>query len=69
VTEKYVATFQNIEAFNDYKRACIPALAPAGGAAQVIARPLYGTSEINTNPNVPGEPANGRNWNDANPCP
>jgi hypothetical protein len=68
MTEKYVVMFQNIEAWNDYKRECIPALVPAGGAAHVIGRPLYGSSEINTNPNFPGEPASGRNWNDPNPC-
>jgi hypothetical protein len=69
MTEKYVVTFQNLEAWNDYKRECIPALTPAGGAAQVIARPYYGASEINTNPNFPGEPTSGRNWNDPNACP
>ena len=68
--EKYVAMFQNIETWNDYKRECIPALEPTAGT-EVIGRPLYGSSEINTNPNFPpgGEPANGRNWNDPNPCP
>lgn len=65
--EKYVVMFQNIEVWNDYKRECIPALVPASGTA-VIARPLYGSSEANTNPNFPGEPATGRNWNDPNPC-
>ncbi|HKB52457.1 MAG TPA: SusD/RagB family nutrient-binding outer membrane lipoprotein, partial [Ramlibacter sp.] len=69
MTEKYVALFQNIETWNDYKRECTPALTPAGSAAHVIARPYYGTSEANTNPNFPGEPASGRNWNDPNPCP
>jgi hypothetical protein len=69
MTEKYVALFQNIETWNDYKRECIPALVPAGSAAHVIGRPYYGTSEVNTNPNFPGEPASGRNWNDPNACP
>ena len=68
MSEKYVVTFQNIEAWNDYKRTCFPALTPASGT-EVIGRPLYGSSEINTNPNFPGEPASGRNWNDPNPCP
>ena len=27
--EKYVALFLNIEAWNDYKRTCLPSLAPA----------------------------------------
>ena len=67
MSEKYVVTFQNIEAWNDYKRTCFPVLTPASGT-QVIARPLYGSSEINTNPNFPGEPATERNWNDPNQC-
>lgn len=67
MTEKYVVMFQNIEAWNDYKRECIPVLVPASGT-QVIGRPLYGSSEANTNPNFPGEPATGRNWNDPNTC-
>jgi hypothetical protein len=67
MTEKYVVLFQNIEAWNDYKRECNPVLVPASGT-EVIGRPLYGSSEANTNPNFPGEPATGRNWNDPNPC-
>ena len=67
MVEKYVVMFQNIETWNDYKRTCIPALEPTAGT-EVIGRPLYGSSEINANPNFPGEPANGRNWNDPNPC-
>ena len=27
MTEKYIALFQNIEVWNDYKRTCLPALA------------------------------------------
>ena len=71
MTEKYVVMFQNIETWNDYKRECKPALVPASAVAggKVIGRPLYGSSEVNANPNFPGEPASGRNWNDPNPCP
>jgi len=68
MTEKYVVTFQNIEAWSDYKRECIPSLVPAAGAAQVIGRLPYSIDEVNTNPNVPSpEPA--RNANDPNACP
>lgn len=67
MSEKYVVTFQNIEAWNDYKRTCIPALVPAAGAADVVGRLPYVLDEVNTNPNVPSpEPA--RNANDPNPC-
>jgi len=66
--EKYVATFQNIEAWSDLKRECIPTIKPVQGT-QVIARLLYGTTEESTNPNAKPDPANGRNWNDPNPCP
>jgi hypothetical protein len=54
--EKYVAMFQNIEVWNDYKRSCYPALAPVPTAAfgnMVPGRLFYGTSEANANPNVP----------------
>src|SRR5436190_2206437 len=67
MTEKYVVTFQNIEAWSDYKRTCIPALVPATGYTQVIGRLPYSVNEVNTNPNVPSpEPA--RNRNDPNAC-
>jgi len=65
--EKYVATFQTIEAWNDFKRTCTPSLVPAPGSTQVIGRLLYGANERNANPKTPTpEPA--RNWNDPNPC-
>jgi hypothetical protein len=67
MTEKYVVTFQSIEAWSDYKRTCNPALVPASGTA-VIGRLPYSINEVNTNPNVPSpEPA--RNANDPNACP
>ena len=68
MTEKYVVTFQNIEAWSDYKRTCTPSLVPAAGAAQVIGRLPYSIDEVNTNPNVPS-PEPTRNANDPNPCP
>jgi len=54
--EKYVAMFQNIEVWNDYKRSCYPAITPVPTAAfgdMVPGRLFYGTSEANANPNVP----------------
>jgi starch-binding outer membrane protein, SusD/RagB family len=67
MTEKYIALFQNPEVWNDYKRTCIPALVPAGGASQIPARLTYPLTERNANPSIPdGGPQ--RNWNDPNPC-
>lgn len=67
--EKYIALFQNLEVWNDWKRTCIPDVTPALGAAIVPARLLYPTDERNTNPNIPAvseQPL--RNANDpANP--
>jgi hypothetical protein len=71
MTEKYIALFQNIEVWNDYKRTCIPALTPAGGAAEIPARLFYGTTERQTNPNIPdvtAQQAHPHNWNDPNGC-
>lgn len=69
MTEKYITLFQNLEAWNDYKRTCIPALTPANGAAVIPGRLLYGITERQTNPNVP-EPSQqpARNANDPNRC-
>ena len=75
--EKYVTLFLNIEAWNDYKRTCLPALAPAPaslsstlpGTAPVPGRLPYGISEVNANPHTPSVSPVGRNANDPNPCP
>ncbi|HEX2091271.1 MAG TPA: SusD/RagB family nutrient-binding outer membrane lipoprotein [Longimicrobiaceae bacterium] len=70
MTEKYIALFQNIEAYNDYKRTCIPAVAPVGAAQAVIGRILYSDTERAANPNIPAptnQPA--RNDNDPQACP
>jgi starch-binding outer membrane protein, SusD/RagB family len=75
--EKYVTLFLNIEAWNDYKRTCLPALAPAPastgstvpGSSPVPGRLPYGISEINANPHTPNVSPTGRNANDPNPCP
>ena len=63
--EKWITLFQNIEAYNDYKRTCVPNLAPAGDATEIPARPFYAFSERNTNPNIPApEAQTARNPND-----
>jgi hypothetical protein len=75
--EKYVTLFLNIEAWNDYKRTCLPALAPAPaslgnttpGTQPVPGRLPYGITEINANPNTPNVSPVGRNANDPNSCP
>jgi hypothetical protein len=74
--EKYEALFLNIEVWNDYKRTCLPPLAPAPptgsntpGLGPIAGRLPYGISEINANPNTPNVPPTGQNPNDPNPCP
>ena len=77
MTEKYVVTFQNIEAWSDYKRVCTPTLVPYPTSTwgnKVPGRLYYGFTERNSNPNIP-TPAvqlatnGGRNPNDPNACP
>jgi hypothetical protein len=75
--EKYVTLFLNIEAWNDYKRTCLPALAPAPvattsttpGPNPVPGRLPYGITEINANTHTPSVSPVGRNANDPNACP
>lgn len=76
--EKYIVMFQNIAAWSDYKRTCIPVLTPFGSAAEVPGRIPYGAAERNANPNIPlpsAYPAGTtgsaalRNWNDPAACP
>jgi len=77
MTEKYIALYQNIEAWSDYKRTCIPTLIPNGTAPEVLGRLPYGSAERNANANVPlpsayptgttgSSPV--RNWDDPNRC-
>jgi len=80
MAEKYIVTFQNLEAFNDYKRTCLPALTPASGRTVIPGRFLYGETEMQTNANAPTAAENiqstgstsatliVRNWNDPNHC-
>jgi hypothetical protein len=63
--EKWIALFQNIESYSDYRRTCVPNLSPAGGADAIPGRVLYAFTERNTNPNVPAPSAQPqRNDND-----
>jgi hypothetical protein len=76
--EKYIAMFQNIAVWSDYRRTCIPAITPFGTGTEVPGRIPYGAFERTNNPNLPlpsefpakttGSSAQ-RNWNDPNPCP
>jgi len=71
--EKYVALFQNVEVWSDYRRTCLPVLDPAGAETVIPGRVYYGTSEENANPNTPSvgeqDAANGgRNPNDPTAC-
>ena len=65
--EKYVVLFQNIEAYNDYKRTCYPNLTATSDiyGGNIPARPFYPFDERNANPHIP-EPSlqPPRNWND-----
>jgi hypothetical protein len=51
--EKYIALFQNIEVWNDWKRTCIPALTPALNETVIPGRLFYGQTEEQTNDNTP----------------
>ncbi len=76
--EKYIAMFQNIDTWNDYKRTCIPLVKPYLANPEVPGRLPYGSAERSNNPNLPLPSAfptgtTGvsfqRNWNDPNACP
>ncbi|HSG07241.1 MAG TPA: SusD/RagB family nutrient-binding outer membrane lipoprotein [Longimicrobiales bacterium] len=65
--QKYEALFLDMEAFNDFKRTCLPAITQREGG--MPARLYYGQAERQSNPNVPApaqQPA--RNTNDPNSC-
>jgi len=76
--EKYIAMFQNISVWSDFKRTCVPVVKPFGTAAEVPGRIPYGSGERNNNPNIPAVNAYPtgttgsaplRNWNDQTACP
>ena len=70
--EKYINLFQNVETWNDFKRTCYPRLIPTADAYTAIpGRFFYGTTEKQTNPNIPAEGSllTSRNPNDPTACP
>jgi hypothetical protein len=70
--EKYINLFQNVEAWNDFKRTCFPRLVPTNTAFSVIpGRIPYWDTEKQTNPNTPSEQSltTARNENDPAACP
>lgn len=75
--EKYIAMFQSIAVWSDYKRTCLPLLKPHGNSPEVPGRLPYGQAERLNNPNLPlpsAYPAGTsgvsalRNWNDPTAC-
>jgi starch-binding outer membrane protein, SusD/RagB family len=62
MVEKYIALFQNIEVWSDWRRTNLPALTPFGGGA-IPRRIQYQDEEVAANPSIPG-PGPQRNWND-----
>ena len=60
MNEKYVALFQTLETWNDYKRTGFPTL-----AGTPPRRLTYPATEREANPNTPADGA--RNWNDTGP--
>jgi len=65
MTEKYIAEFQNIEVWSDWRRTGIPALVPYNGGT-IPRRLVYPLSERNANKKITG-PGPSRNWNDPGP--
>lgn len=53
LTEKYIANFQSIEAWNDYKRTCTPNLPPVDPTRKIPARLFYDSAERQTNTSIP----------------
>jgi hypothetical protein len=53
LTEKYIADFQSIEAWNDYKRTCTPNLVPVVAGKKIPARFYYDASERQTDTSIP----------------
>ncbi len=64
--EEYIAQFQNVDAYNDWKRTCYPNITPAVSGQDVPARLFYGLSERNANSEniVPPDQQPHRNLND-----
>jgi hypothetical protein len=72
IEEKYIALFQNIEVWSDWKRTCFPVLTPALGKTAIPGRLYYGQTEEQTNENTPPSSEQNlftvRNPNDPNGC-
>ena len=72
MTEKYILLFGNIEAWNDWKRTCLPARTPAAGNPRIPGRLIYGDTEEQTNSNTPASTSQNlltvRNDNDPAAC-
>jgi len=73
MTEKYILLCQNLEAWNDWKRTCLPARKPAKDKTVIPGRIYYGETEEQTNHNTPASTAQTlssvRNANDPAACP
>lgn len=73
MTEKYILLFGNVEAWNDWKRTCLPARSPAAGNTVIPGRLHYGDTEEQTNSNTPASNTmpltTVRNDNDPAACP
>jgi hypothetical protein len=73
MNEKYIALFQNIESWNDYKRTCLPLMHPARSKPAIPGRLFYGQTEEQTNSNTPSSDSQNlftfRNANDPAACP
>jgi len=59
IEEKYVTLFLNPEVWDDWRRTCLPSLAPAPGTTGIPGRLPYGLTEVNANPNVPSTSSTG----------
>lgn len=74
IHQKYIASFLNMEAWNDYKRTCLPEITLAGpnpfGDVAVPRRIYYGQSarEANTGVYPTPDQQQAANANDPNPC-
>lgn len=51
--EKYIVTYQNLEAMNDYKRTCYPNIVPTVPGKSIPGRFYYDVGERQTDTNIP----------------
>jgi hypothetical protein len=59
IEEKYVTLFMNPEIWNDWKRTCLPSLAPAPDRVGIPGRLPYAQGEYTANTNVPATSSTG----------